>query len=75
MLKLRHVPRLLLAAIHLTAVSALFFAIGGSAHAVPVMINSGSAPPNPQNVIDKTDNYSGDGVYIRNVGCPPAWSG
>jgi len=37
------------------------------------MINNGLTPPNPENVIDGADNYSGDDVYVRNVGCPPGW--
>ena len=63
---------------HLAAVSALILTMGAPAHAVPIMINNGSAPPNminngsappnPENVIDGADNYlnrpgfSGDSV-------------
>ena len=58
---------------HLAAASALVLAVGGSAHAATIMINNGLAPPNPENVIDAADDYSGDEVYVRNVGCPPGW--
>ena len=50
--------------------AALCFAL--PAHAVPFVINNGLAPPNPANVIDDA-TYSGDYVYVRNVGCPPGW--
>ena len=36
------------------------------------MINNGSTPPNPGNVIDH-ETYQEDIVYVRNVGCPPGW--
>jgi hypothetical protein len=38
------------------------------------VINNGLAPPNPENVINDA-TYSGDMVYVRNVGCPPGWPG
>jgi hypothetical protein len=37
------------------------------------VINNGSAPPNAENVIDGADDYTGDQVYVRNVGCPTGW--
>jgi cysteine-rich repeat protein len=36
------------------------------------VINNGSAPPNPDNVIDDA-TYSSNAVWVRNVGCPPGW--
>jgi hypothetical protein len=47
--------------------------MGAPAQAIPVMINNGLAPPNPENVTDGADDYSDDVVYVRNVGCPPGW--
>ena len=41
------------------------------ASAADIVINNGLAPPNPANVVDDA-TYSGDDVYVRNVGCPPA---
>jgi cysteine-rich repeat protein len=38
------------------------------------VINNGLAPPYPVNVIDDAA-YSGDTVFVRNVGCPPHWGG
>jgi hypothetical protein len=44
----------------------------GSDHPTLCVINNGSAPPNPQNVIDDATHSSHE-VYVRNVGCPPFW--
>ena len=58
---------------HLTVALALILTMGAPAHAVPIMISNGLAPPNPTNVINDA-TYSGDfEVYVRNVGCPPGW--
>ena len=54
-----------------TAFVVLLLVVAGSASAV-TMINNGFSPPNGANVIDD-GTYSGDFVYVRNVGCPPAW--
>jgi hypothetical protein len=57
----------------LAATSALILTMGAAAHAIPIVINNGLAPPHPANVINDA-SYSGDfDVYVRNVGCPPAW--
>ena len=40
-------------------------------HRITPVINNGLAPPDPANVVDH-DTYHAD-VYVRNVGCPPAW--
>lgn len=38
---------------------------------VGIVINNGSAPPDPDNILDY---YSVDpSVHVRNVGCPPGW--
>jgi hypothetical protein len=37
--------------------------------AVPIVINNGSAPPNPANVTDD-GAYATDYVFARNVGYP-----
>ena len=58
---------------HLAA-SVLILALGGPAQAIPFVINNGSAPPNPANVIDHLIYGDvGDALLIRNVGCPPGW--
>jgi hypothetical protein len=51
----------------------LLFSAAAPAHAIPVMINNGLAPPNPENVIDGADDYSGKELHVRNVGCPTGW--
>jgi hypothetical protein len=54
------------------AFAVLLLSAAAPAHAGPVMINNGLAPPNPLNVIDDA-TYIGDNVYVRNVGCPTGW--
>jgi hypothetical protein len=53
---------------HLAAASTLFLTLGTAAHAAPIVINNGLAPPNPENVIDAADDYSGDEVCVAR--CP-----
>jgi hypothetical protein len=40
-----------------------------AANATPLVINNGLAPPNPANVIDASNSFPNDSLYIRNVGC------
>jgi hypothetical protein len=71
--RLTLVLRFIVLTAHLTAALALILTMGAPAHAVPIMINNGSAPPNAENVIDGADDYSGDSVHVRNIGCPRGW--
>ena len=65
----------------LTAIVGLLVAAPGGASAAVCgdppyqwhcVINNGSAPPNPENVIDD-GTHSDDWIFVRNVGCPPVW--